>query len=99
MDIYKQLPKDLAYIVCDYLKDKKNYEIVLDEMRDRFCESISWICMDYHFPLFLDYREVLNLVITNKNRKIYSEFLTSVVSHEEYLLPFPNTEGLKSRGR
>ncbi len=42
-EIYDQLIPDLQYIICDYLKDNTQYELVIDELEERICDAIHEI--------------------------------------------------------
>lgn len=79
MEILKQLPKDLAYMVSDYLKDKKNYDLVLDEMCEKMTDSMISIHIKYHLPMFLNDDRVLDIILNKHNTEVYNEFLSEIM--------------------
>jgi len=79
MNIYKELPKDIKYMVNDYLKDKKNYELVLDEMCEKMTDSMISIHIKYHLPMFLSDKKVLDIILNKHNATVYNEFLSEIM--------------------
>jgi hypothetical protein len=90
MNIYKELPKDIKYIVNDYLKDKENYEKCLDEMIKRMSRSACLIHVSYHLPMFLSDNKLLDIIMNKHNAKVYNEFISETLDKYglEYAMRF-----------